>query len=61
MRTEILEVAQYRKKLGFQTAREKNLQKGHPWRIRTMPESSLSIIWEFVGNADSVTPTGSTQ
>ena len=61
MRTEILEVAQYRKKLSFQTAREKNLQKGHPWRIRTMPESSLSIIWEFVGNADSVTPTGSTQ
>lgn len=61
MRTEILEVAQYQKKLGFQTAREKNLQKGHPCRIRTMPESSLSIIWEFVGNADSVTPTGSTQ
>jgi len=60
MRAEILEVAQYWKKLGFQTAREKNLQKGHPWRIRTVPELSLSIIWEFVGNADSVTPTWST-
>ena len=61
VRAEILEVAQYWKKLGFQTAREKKLQKGHPWRIKTVPECSLSVIWEFVGNADDETPTWSAQ